>query len=114
MLDGHILNTSPIIDRVDGRPCLDLETLRGYEECLDERFAYGAIAGHDVVKAVTINSLDHAAYEVVVKATKARLFPQHMCRLNVDRLRSYPLRRQGWARKGHAPTPSDRCRLHQP
>ena len=55
MLDGHILNTSTMIDRVDGRPCLDLETLREYEECLDERFAHGAIAGHDVVKAVTIN-----------------------------------------------------------
>lgn len=68
-----------MVDRVDGQPCLKLEPFGGHGECFDEGLVRGSVAGHDIVKSVIIDQLDHAAYEVVAKAMKGSLILLGIC-----------------------------------
>lgn len=68
-----------MVDRVDGQLCLDLEPFGEHGKRFDEGLAHGAVAGHDIVKAVAVDPLDHAAYEVVAKAMKGSLMLLGIC-----------------------------------
>ena len=55
---------------MDGELGFDLKALAQDGERLDEGFAHGSIAGHHVVKAVTVYPFNHGANKVVAKAVK--------------------------------------------
>lgn len=62
-----------MIDGVDGELGLDLEALAQNGERLDERLAHGAVARHDVLKAVAVDPLDHGADQVVAESVEGAL-----------------------------------------
>lgn len=51
----------------------------GTGDCFDEGLAHGSVAGHDIVKAVAIDPLDHVVCEVVAKAMKGSLILLGIC-----------------------------------
>lgn len=70
ILHRHVFNAPAVVDGMDGELGFDLEALAQNGEGLDEGFAHGSVAGHHVVKAVTVNPLDHGANKIVSKPVK--------------------------------------------
>ena len=70
ILYWYVLNAPAVIDGMDGELGFDLEALTQDGESFDEGFAHGSIAGHYVVKAVTVYPFNHGTNKVVAEAVK--------------------------------------------
>lgn len=70
ILHRHIFYAPAVVDGMNGELGFDLKALAQDGERLDEGFAHGSIAGHHVVKAVTVYPFNHGANKVVAKAVK--------------------------------------------
>lgn len=73
VLHRDVLDAPAVVDGVDGELGLDLEALAQNGERLDERLAHGAVARHDVLKAVAVDPLDHGADQVVAESVEGAL-----------------------------------------
>ena len=73
VLHRDVLDAPAVVDGVDGELGLDLEALAQNGERLDERLAHGAVARHDVLKAVAVDPLDHRADQVVAESVEGAL-----------------------------------------